>query len=200
METFVEVTVMYPWIAVFVILMLMVSVLTYIRTRNASSVDLEFAFDEFADIAEKSSQEKIIVYEEDEKELSPDEIMRRRQIKRKIGRKKSPSSIENDQEINFSVGARMRVTEPLAEEEEITPVVVRRRSGNVKRNRDGTVIKGKRKQLGTVDSDSKPIIAKKVPANKKAVRTRRVVTGQTEQQVMDNALDRLTYDNDYQQN
>ena len=98
------------------------------------------------------------------------------------------------------MGARMVVTEPLPEEVDIAPVVVRRRSGNVKRNRDGTVIKGKRKQLGTVGSGSKPIIAKKVPTKKKTVRTRRVVTGQTEQQVMDNALDRLTYDNDYQQN
>lgn len=200
LETFVDVTVEYPWIAIFVILMLMASVLTYIRTRNSSSVDLEFAFDEFADIAEKSAQEKNLVYEEDEKILSPDEIMRRRHIKRKIGRKRSPSSIENNQEVDFSVGATMVVTEPLPEEVDIAPVVVRRRSGNVKRNRDGTVIKGKRKQLGTVGSGSKPIIAKKVPTKKKTVRTRRVVTGQTEQQVMDNALDRLTNADDYQQN
>ncbi|RZD41261.1 MAG: hypothetical protein CXT70_04870 [Methanobacteriota archaeon] len=46
LETFVDVTVKYPWIAVFVILMLMATVLFYIRSRNASSVDLEFALRE----------------------------------------------------------------------------------------------------------------------------------------------------------
>jgi hypothetical protein len=179
--------------------MLMATVLFYIRSRNASSVDLEFAFDEFKDIAETPKRSKIIEFE-DEEILSEDEIMRRRQIKRKIGRKKSPSITENNQEPDFSVGVRMAVTEPLVEEDEPAPVVVRRRSGNVKRNRDGTAIKGKRKQLGAVGSETKPIIAKKVSTKKKTIKTRRVVTGQTEQQVMDSALDRLTNTDDYQQN
>ncbi len=126
--------------------------------------------------------------------------MRRRQIKRKIGRKKSPSITENNQEPDFSVGVRMAVTEPLVEEDDPAPVVVRRRSGSVKRNRDGTVITGKRKQLGAIDSDTKPVIAKKVSTKKKTLKTRRVVTGQTERQVMDSALDRLTNPDDHQQN
>ncbi len=199
LETFVDVTVKYPLIAVFVILMLMATVLFYIRSRNASSVDLEFAFDEFEDIAETPAREEIVEFEEDE-ELSEDEIMRRRQIKRKIGRKKSPSITENNQEPDFSVGVRMAVTEPLVEEDDPAPVVVRRRSGSVKRNRDGTVITGKRKQLGAIDSDTKPVIAKKVSTKKKTIKTRRVVTGQTERQVMDSALDRLTNPDDHQQN
>jgi hypothetical protein len=77
---------------------------------------------------------------------------------------------------------------------------MRRRSGSVKRNRDGTAIIGKRKQLGTIDSDTKPVIAKKVSTKKKTIKTRRVVTGQTERQVMDSALDRLTNADDHQQN
>ena len=108
--------------------------------------------------------------------------------------------MESNLESEFSVGAKTAIDEAYGGDDVIAPVVARRRSGSVKRNKDGTIIKGKRKQLGTVEKSSKPVIAKKVAAKKKAVKTRRVVTGQTEQQVMDNALDRITHTDDYQQN
>ena len=199
LEIFVEVTIEYPWIALFVILMLMASALTYIRTRNASSVDLEFAFDDFEDIAAKPDKKEIIEEEDEEENLSLDEIMKRRQIKRKIGRKKSSPVVEI-QEPEFSVGGKTTISMPHELDDDTAPVVVRRRTGGVKRNRDGTVIKGKRRQLGSAGSGDKPIIAKKIAAKKKVVKTRRVVTGQTEQQVMDNAIDRLTNTDDHQQN
>jgi len=199
LETFVDITIKYPFIAIFVMLMMLATILTFIRTRNASSVDLEFAFDDFEDIAVESKQDEIDEYEEDEL-LSHDELMRRRKIKRKIGRKKSSPAMESNLESEFSVGAKTAIDEAYGGDDDIAPVVARRRSGSVKRNKDGTIIKGKRKQLGTVEKSSKPVIAKKVAAKKKAVKTRRVVTGQTEQQVMDNALDRITHTDDYQQN
>jgi len=206
-EKFIEITIEYPWIVIFVLLMLIASVLTYIRTSNASSVDLEFAFDDFEDLSEDEildQVEEVDEYDEDlleEDESTHEELMKRRQIKRKIGRKKAPISAKS--EIEFSANAKKIVNETYEVEEEIEPITVkrRRRTGSVKRNKDGTVVAGKRRQLSDSGDDGfeTPVIAKKVSAKKKTVKTRRVVTGQSENQVMDDALDRLTND-DYQQN
>lgn len=196
-ELFVDLTIEYPWIAVFIFLMLIATTLTYIRAKNASDVDLDFAFDDFDDLPEtdkpeKEEEEGYMSGEYEEPELSHQEMMKQRQIKRKIGRKKSAPADQPQDEIEFSVGVKTTLDEPY-EEEEIAPVVVKRRKGATKRERDGTVVKGKRKRL--VDSDSRlaPKAVKKV-STKKAVRTRRVVTSQSEQQAMDDALDKLTRD------
>ena len=190
LEQFVETTIEYPWIAVFVILMLTASVLTYIRTRNASNVDLEFAFDDFEDIPEETKEE---VLEEElgevDESLTHEELMRNRQIKRKIGRKKTQSSedvLQSDSETTAEIY--------YDDEDFVAPVVVRRRSANVKRSRDGTIVTGKRTTLSSGDEHATPVTAKKVATKKVAVKTRRVVTSQNDDRVMDDALDRLTKD------
>ena len=71
-------------------------------------------------------------------------------------------------------------------------MVVRRRSGSVKRSRDGTAVTGKRTTLSSISEQTAPVIAKKVSTKKPVIKTRRVVTGQNDNQVMDDALDRLT--------
>ena len=183
LETFVKITIEYPWIAIFAILMLTASALTYIRTRNASNVDLEFAFEDIEDVAEETKED---VFEEEsgEEEDLPthDELMKNRQIKRKIGRKKSQSDSEST--IGGSYG----------DEDVAEPVVVRRRSASVKRSRDGTVVTGKRTTLSSGNERATSVTTKKVATKKAAVKTRRVVTSQNDDQVMDDALDRLTKD------
>ncbi|MDE0556859.1 MAG: WD40 repeat domain-containing protein [Candidatus Poseidoniaceae archaeon] len=189
LETFVKITIEYPWIAVFVILMLTVSALTYIRTRNASNVDLEFAFDDFEDIPKKTKEDVFVNELDEEESLTHDEVMRKRQINRKIGRKKSqPSEAVQQIEPESTIGGFYD------DEDDVTPVVVRRRAGSVKRSRDGAVVTGKRTTLRSVGEHAAPVTAKKVATKKAVVKTRRVVTGQTDNQVMDDALDRLTKD------
>jgi len=188
LETFVKITIEYPWIAIFAILMLTASALTYIRTRNASNVDLEFAFDDFDDIPEETKEDVVEnEFEEEEEELTHEELMRKRQIKRKIGRKKSqPSEAVPQNESESTIGGFYD------DEDDVVPAVVRRRSGSVKRSRDGAVVTGKRTTLGSVRQQADPVIAKKVSTKKPVIKTRRVVTGQNDNQVMDDALDRLT--------
>ncbi len=209
LELFIEITIKYPWIAILVLVMFMASILTYIRTSNASSVDLEFAFDDFEDLSEdempEQSEDSDMDEEElvEEEELTHEEIMKRRQIKRKIGRKKSSSGTKP--EVEFSTAAKRVPGDPTEVEEDdfVAPVKVRRRAGSVKRNKDGSVISGKRIQLGGTERDSAdtpPVIAKKVSTKKKTVKTRRVVTGQSENQMMDDAISKLTDNDDYQQN
>ena len=166
--------------------MLTASALTYIRTRNASNVDLEFAFDDFDDIPE-GTKENEFEEEEEEESLTHEELMRKRQIKRKIGRKKSqPSEAVSQNESESTIGGFYD------DEDDIAPVVVRRRSGSVKRSRDGTAVTGKRTTLSSISEQTAPVIAKKVSTKKPVIKTRRVVTGQNDNQVMDDALDRLT--------
>jgi len=187
LETFVKITIEYPWIAIFAILMLTASALTYIRTRNASNVDLEFAFDDFDDIPEGTKENEFEEEEEEEESLTHEELMRKRQIKRKIGRKKSqPSEAVSQNESESTIGGFYD------DEDDIAPVVVRRRSGSVKRSRDGTAVTGKRTTLSSISEQTAPVIAKKVSTKKPVIKTRRVVTGQNDNQVMDDALDRLT--------
>jgi WD40 repeat protein len=187
LETFVEVTIEYPWIAIFVILMLTASALTYIRTKNASNVDLDFAFDDFEDIPKKSKEDVFEKELDEEESLTHDEVMRKRQIKRKIGRKKQQSS-----EAVSQIESESTTEGFYDDEDDVTPVVVRRRSANVKRSRDGTVVTGKRTTLVSAGEQDAPVTAKKVATKKAVVKTRRVVTGQNDNQVMDDALDRLT--------
>jgi Zn-dependent metalloprotease len=190
LDQFVEITIKYPWIAIFVILMLTASALTYIRTRNASSVDLEFAFDDFEEITEETKED---VFEEElddqESALTHDEVMKNREIKRKIGRKKSQPSedeLQSDSE---------PTTESSYDYEDIVePVVVRRRAASVNRSSDGTVTTGKRTTLSSGDERAATVTTKKVATKKAAVKTRRVVTAQSDEKVMDDALDRLTKD------
>ena len=188
LETFVQITIEYPWIAIFTILMLTASVLTYIRTRNASNVDLEFAFDDFEangeETKEESSDEEL---DEEEGSLTHDELMKNREIKRKIGRKKSQSN-EDEQQSDSESAMRSSYDD----EDDVEPVVVRRRSASVKRGRDGTVVTGKRTTLSSGDERAATVTTKKVATKKAAVKTRRVVTSQNDDQVMDDALDRLT--------
>jgi hypothetical protein len=160
LDQFVEITIKYPWIAIFVILMLTASALTYIRTRNASNVDLEFAFDDFEEITEET-KEDVLEDELDDQEgaLTHDEVMKNREIKRKIGRKKSQPSEDELQSDSESA-----IESSYDHEDVVEPVVVRRRAASVKRSLDGTV------------------------------KTRRVVTAQNDEKVMDDALDRLTKD------
>ena len=187
LETFVEVTIEYPWIAIFVILMLTASALTYIRTKNASNVDLDFAFDDFEDIPKKTKEDVFEKELDEEESLTHDEVMRKRQIKRKIGRKKQQSS-----EAVSQIESESTTEGFYDDEDDVTPVVVRRRSANVKRSRDGTVVTGKRTTLVSAGEQDAPVTAKKVATKKAVVKTRRVVTGQNDNQVMDDALDRLT--------
>jgi len=206
LELFIEITIKYPWIAILVLVMLMASVLTYIRTSNASSVDLEFAFDDFEDLSEEEVPEQSIDSDEEEEleeELTHEEIMKRRQIKRKIGRKKSSSGTKP--EVEFSTSAKRVSGDPTEVEEDdfVAPVKVRRRTGSIKRNRDGSVISGKRRKLGDIvdeEGDTPQVIAKKVSTKKKTIKTRRVVTGQSESQMMDEAISKLTDNDGYQQN
>ncbi len=188
LEMFVEITIEYPWIAIFVILMLTASLLTYIRTRNASSVDLDFAFDDFEDIPEETKEDVFENELEEEESLTHDELMRNREIKRKIGRKKSQSS----EAAVPQVESESTIAGFYDDEDDVAPVVVRRRSANVKRSRDGTVVAGKRTTLVSADEQVAPVTAKKVATKKAVVKTRRVVTGENDNQVMDDALDRLT--------
>jgi hypothetical protein len=144
---------------------------------------LEFAFEDIEDVAEETKED---VFEEEsgEEEDLPthDELMKNRQIKRKIGRKKSQSDSEST--IGGSYG----------DEDVAEPVVVRRRSASVKRSRDGTVVTGKRTTLSSGNERATSVTTKKVATKKAAVKTRRVVTSQNDDQVMDDALDRLTKD------
>lgn len=190
LDQFVEITIKHPWIAIFVILMLTASALTYIRTRNASNVDLEFAFDDFEDITEETKED---VFEEElddqEVTLTHEEAMKNREIKRKISRKKSqPSEDELQSDPESTIGSSYE------DEEVVEPVVVRRRTASVKRSRDGTVATGKRTRLSSGDSRSTTVTTKKVVTNKTTVKTRRVVTAQNDEEIMDDALDRFTKD------
>jgi len=190
LDQFVEITIKYPWIAIFVILMLTASALTYIRTRNASSVDLEFAFDDFEEITEETKEDVFEEELDDQKSaLTHDEVMKNREIKRKIGRKKSQPSEDELQSDS----------EPTTEssydyEDVVEPVVVRRRAASVNRSSDGTVTTGKRTTLSSGDERAATVTTKKVATKKAAVKTRRVVTAQSDEKVMDDALDRLTKD------
>jgi hypothetical protein len=113
--------------------------------------------------------------------------MRKRQIKRKIGRKKQQSS-----EAVSQIESESTTGGFYDDEDDVTPAVVRRRSANVKRSRDGTVVTGKRTTLVSAGEQAAPVTAKKVATKKAVVKTRRVVTGKNDNQVMDDALDRLT--------
>jgi hypothetical protein len=190
LDQFVEITIKYPWIAIFVILMLTASALTYIRTRNASNVDLEFAFDDFEEITEETKED---VFEEElddqEGASTHDEVMKNREIKRKIGRKKSQPSEDELQSDSESA-----IESSYDHEDVVEPVVVRRRAASVKRSLDGTVTTGKRTTLSSGDERVAPVTTKKVATKKAAVKTRRVVTAQNDEKVMDDALDRLTKD------
>jgi hypothetical protein len=190
LETFVEVTIEYPWIAMFAILMLTASALTYIRTRNASNVDLEFAFDDFEANTEETKEEvSDEEFDEEEGSLTHDELMKNRQIKRKIGRKKSQSNEDGQQ-----TDSKSAMRSSYDDEDDVEPVVVRRRSASVKRGRDGTVVTGKRTKLCSGDERAVTVTTKMVATKKATVKTRRVVTSQNDDQVMDAALDRLTKD------
>ncbi len=187
LETFVEITIEYPWIAIFVILMLTASLLTYIRTRNASNVDLKFAFDDFDDIPDETKDNDFENELEQEESMTHDELMKNREIKRKIGRKKQQSG-----EAVSQIESESQLAGIYDDEDDVIPAVVRRRSANVKRSRDGTVVTGKRTTLVSADEQAAPVTTKKVATKKAAVKTRRVVTGKNDNQVMDDALDRLT--------
>ncbi len=190
LDQFVEITIKYPWIAIFVILMLTASALTYIRTRNASNVDLEFAFDDFEEITEET-KEDVLEDELDDQEgaLTHDEVMKNREIKRKIGRKKSQPSEDELQSDSESA-----IESSYDHEDVVEPVVVRRRAASVKRSLDGTVATRKRTTLSSGDERVASVTTKKVATKKAAVKTRRVVTAQNDEKVMDDALDRLTKD------
>ena len=170
--------------------MLTASALTYIRTRNASNVDLEFAFDDFEEITEETKED---VFEEElddqEGASTHDEVMKNREIKRKIGRKKSQPSEDELQSDSESA-----IESSYDHEDVVEPVVVRRRAASVKRSLDGTVTTGKRTTLSSGDERVAPVTTKKVATKKAAVKTRRVVTAQNDEKVMDDALDRLTKD------
>jgi hypothetical protein len=190
LELFVEKTIEHPWIAVFITLMLTASALTYIRARNASDVDLEFAFDDFEDIPEEIKRDVLKEeLDEEEESLTHDELMRNRLIKRKIGRKKSQPS----DELTVS-DSKSYIGVPYDDESDVEPVVVRRRSASTKRRRDGTVVTGKRTILSSGDKHNSPVTTKKIATKKAAIKTRRVVTAQNDDQVMDDALERLTKD------
>jgi len=190
LDQFVEITIRFPWIAIFVILMLTASALTYIRTRNASNVDLEFAFDDFEEVTEETKEDVLEeVLDEEEDPLTHDELMKNREIKRKIGRKKS-QSIEDEQQSD----SESTIEASYDDEDDVEPVVVRRRVASVNLSSDGTVKTGKRTKLNSGDERSPTVTTKKVTTKKAAVKTRRVVTAQSDDQVMDDALDRLTKD------
>ena len=151
---------------------------------------MEFAFDDFEDITEET-KEDVLEDELDDQEgaLTHDEVMKNREIKRKIGRKKSQTS-----EDELHSNSESAIESSYDHEDVVEPVVVRRRAASVKRSLDGTVKTGKRTTLSSGDERVAPVTTKKVATKKAAVKTRRVVTAQNDEKVMDDALDRLTKD------